>query len=113
MPIVPPKPAVEEDMYGQHDDAHASKTDGDDEHEEGEEDSKEFPLPKEILEGKEFNVGDEVVLRITAMHDNQIFVSYAPAKKEDKEGERGMEEPARDEHPGEEGAGDGGGESMY
>jgi len=38
-------------------------------------------LPKAILAGKDFKVGDEVVLKITAMHDSEISVEYAPEKK--------------------------------
>ena len=37
-------------------------------------------LPKSILMGKEFNVGDEVVLKISAIHDNEVEVEYAPAE---------------------------------
>ena len=39
-------------------------------------------LPKSILAGKEFNVGDEVVLKIVAMHDDEVEVEYA--KSDDK-----------------------------
>lgn len=35
-------------------------------------------LPKSILMGKKFNVGDEVVLKITGMHGDEISVAYAP-----------------------------------
>ena len=58
-----------------------------DEAKEGEDkgDSVEAVLPKAILAGKEFKVGDEVVLKITAMHDNEISVAYAPAKPGGKE----------------------------
>lgn len=50
----------------------------------GSDDSPESTLPKSILAGKEFNVGDEVVLEITGMHDNEITVRYAQEKGEDK-----------------------------
>lgn len=71
----------------------AAKAEGDEEHKEGEE--KQYALPKEILEGKKFDVGDEVVLRITAMHDEQIFVTYAPAKEQEKgKTDEGMAEEA-------------------
>ena len=56
-------------------------------------DATEAVLPKAILAGKEFNVGDEVVLKITAMHDDQISVKYAPAKS-DESGDDGGKEKA-------------------
>lgn len=42
-------------------------------------------LDKGILGGKTFEVGDEVVLRIVGMHDQEVEVAYAPA--EEGEGE--------------------------
>lgn len=42
-------------------------------------------LPKSILAGKEFKVGDEVVLKITAMHEDQIEVAYATEKSDSEE----------------------------
>ena len=43
-------------------------------------------LPKSILAGKKFDVGDEVVLEIVAMHDDEVEVKYAK-EKGDAEGE--------------------------
>ena len=40
-------------------------------------DSKTALLPRSILAGKEFEPGDEVVLKIVAMHDDEIEVEYA------------------------------------
>lgn len=40
-------------------------------------------LPKSILAGKSFKVGDEVVLKITGMHENEIQVEYATEKSKD------------------------------
>ncbi len=34
-------------------------------------------LPKSILAGKKFDVGDEVILKIVAMHDEEIEVEYS------------------------------------
>ena len=48
---------------------------------EGGDDAIEAVLPRSILAGKTFEVGDEVILKITAMHDNEISVKYAPAKE--------------------------------
>jgi hypothetical protein len=43
-------------------------------------DATEAVLPKSILAGKEFNVGDEVVLKVTGIHDDQISVKYSTGK---------------------------------
>ena len=48
-------------------------------------------LPKSILAGKEFNVGDEVVLKITGMHEDSISVEYAPDKGHDDSDDAEME----------------------
>lgn len=57
--------------------------------EEGDDDSSVGLLPKAILMGKSANVGDKVVLEITAIHDDQIAVKYpgeeAPEKPEGEE----------------------------
>jgi hypothetical protein len=39
-------------------------------------------LPKSILGGKDFQPGEEVVLKIVGMHDDEVEVSYAPEKAE-------------------------------
>jgi hypothetical protein len=49
---------------------------GGDEHMEGE----TALLPKSILGGKDFKPGEEVVLKIVRMHDDEVEVAYAPAK---------------------------------
>lgn len=59
-------------------------------HAEQEQTTEEKPtalLPKSILAGQKFEVGDEVVLRITRMMDDQIEVeySYGDEKKGDEE----------------------------
>lgn len=100
-----------EDLYGS--DADAMPKDEGDESEEAEHsDSEEAILPKSILAGKEFKVGDEVVLKITAMHDDRISVKYAPAKEEGAgEGDDGgMEDGEKAQMPS---GMAGGGESMY
>ena len=66
---------------------------------EGEGDSVEATLPKSILAGKEFKVGDEVVLKITGMHDNEISVAYAPAKPEGEEKEAAAEPESGSQMP--------------
>lgn len=49
-------------------------------------------LPKSILMGKDFKVGEEVVLKITAIHGDEIQVEYAQDKGSEKGGEAPMEE---------------------
>ena len=48
-------------------------------------------LPKSILAGKEFKPGEEVVLKIVEIHDDEVVVEYAPSKG--GEGEEGYSEP--------------------
>lgn len=55
-----------------------------DKSDEMQDDATEAVLPKSILAGKEFNVGDEVVLKVTAIHDDQISVKYSTAKGDDE-----------------------------
>lgn len=83
-----------EDLYGG--DAPAEKPGGGDmgegEGKEGGEDTTAL-LPKSILMGKKFDVGDEVVLRITGIHENEISVAYAEEPKKEEGGEKeGMAE---------------------
>lgn len=40
-------------------------------------------LPKTILGGKTFNVGDEVVLKVTAIYDDEVEVAYATGDEEE------------------------------
>ena len=49
----------------------------------GDDDGETALLPKSILAGKEFHPGDEVVLRIVEMYEDQVAVQYAPAKEGD------------------------------
>lgn len=78
--------------------------------ESNEDGQKTYVLPKAVLEGKEFDVGDELVLRIVSMQDDQIEVTYAPAKDQEK-GE-GKEEMAEAPAGGGEGGQGGGYSSM-
>lgn len=45
-------------------------------------------LPKSILAGKEFKPGDEVVLKIVHMYEDEVEVAYASEKE--PEGDTGM-----------------------
>lgn len=49
-------------------------------------------LPKAMLMGKDFKPGDEIVLKIDSIHDDEVVVSYAPEKPKEGEGE-GAPEP--------------------
>lgn len=53
-------------------------------------------LPKSILGGKDFKVGDEIVLKITGMAEEDFQVRYAPPKEKEagKESAGEMEAPA-------------------
>lgn len=68
---------------------------------EGMEESPRGLLPKSILMGKDFKPGDEIVLKIDAIHDDEVEVSYAPEKGSEGDGEGDMAPPA----PSGEGAG--------
>lgn len=67
-------------------------------------------LPKSILAGKKFDVGDEVVLKITGMNEDEITVEYATGDEESPEedagesGEEPGEEPAMASDGGEDGS---------
>lgn len=101
------KPMGGDDLYsdGPGEEAAAEKPTDEEKGEPAHDESAEAVLPKSILGGKQFNVGDEVVLKITAMHDDQISVAYAPAKPEGGK-ESGGEEVKMP-------AGMGGGDSDY
>lgn len=77
---------------------------------EEKDDHKTYLLPLAVAEGKEFEPGDEIVLRIEAIHDDQYEVSYAPAKEQEKkDGEEPMGQEAEAGNPG----GKGGMGSLY
>lgn len=61
-------------------------------------------LPKSILAGKDFKPGEEVVLKVVAVHDNDVEVEYAPEGPE--EGQAPPEAPMAQGAP--EGSGGGG-----
>lgn len=53
-------------------------------------------LPKSILAGKEFNPGDEVVLKIVRINEDEVEVSYAKSDKGGKTGGRSQMDQATD-----------------
>ena len=67
-------------------------------------------LPKALMAGKDFKVGDEIMMKITAIHDKDFEVEYAT--------EEGSKEEESAESPAEgktemAGMGGGGMEEMY
>lgn len=44
-------------------------------------------IPKSLLAGKEFNPGDELVLKIRAIHGDEVEVEYATEEKSGKDEE--------------------------
>lgn len=52
-------------------------------------DEKTAMLPKSVTGGKDFQVGDEIVLEVVAVHQDELQVKYASEKggKEEDEGE--------------------------
>lgn len=73
------------DYYPDPDDQNpmADEGDGADESSEGE--GKTALIPKSLLGGKEFKVGDEVVLKITHEYEDEVAVEYAPEKPAEEE----------------------------
>ena len=87
MPMETKEPmAGGDDLYSDGADTAATdeETKSPDKPDEQQDDATEAVLPKSILAGKEFNVGDEVVLTVTGIHDDQISVKYATAKGGDE-----------------------------
>lgn len=82
----PGNPGNDSDMYS---DEPSGTTTDETEESSSESDQPSAVLPRSILAGKKFDVGDEVVLKITAMHEDQIEVEYAPAKGKESGKEEG------------------------
>ncbi len=65
------------------------------------EEGKEQPsalIPKSLLAGKEFNPGDELVLKIKAIHGDEVEVEYAA--EPEKGGSEGEDQSAAEELEG-------------
>ncbi len=69
-------------------------------------------LPKALMAGKDFKPGDEIVLKITAVHEKDFEVEYASEEKGEEEHEGGQE-PMPSEEMRQPGGGGGGMEEMY
>ena len=52
-------------------------------------------LPKTILAGKQFDPGDEVVLKIVKVYENEVEVAYATGDEEETANQP-MQEPSPD-----------------
>jgi hypothetical protein len=72
----------------------AQDEEGEAPHDEQEEETSAL-LPKSILAGKEFKVGEEVVLKIDAIHDDEIEVSYATGKSKEPAGDESAMDTAK------------------
>jgi hypothetical protein len=83
-----------EDNYSDTPDNESAEPTPDNESQESNESPRGL-LPKSILMGKDFKPGDEIVLKIDAIHDDEVEVSYATEKKE--AGGGGTEEAAAPE----------------
>lgn len=57
----------------------------------GDEGGASATLPKSLMAGKQFNVGDEIVLKIDAIYDDSFVVSYATEKGDEGGGDKGGE----------------------
>lgn len=57
-------------------------------------DEKTAMLPKSVTGGKDFQVGDEIVLEVVAVHEDELQVKYATEKGGKEEGEGKESEPS-------------------
>lgn len=73
-----------EEYYPEPDDQMPPEGEVEDESTETEEDSEQTGssalLPKSVLGGKTFEPGDEVVLKVKKVYDDEVEVEYAPEK---------------------------------
>ena len=59
-------------------DMHMQDTHSNEMHDEEHEESPTAVVPKSILMGKDFKVGDEVILKIKSMEGENVELEYAP-----------------------------------
>jgi hypothetical protein len=83
-----------EDNYSDTPDNESAEPTPDNESQESNESPRGL-LPKSILMGKDFKPGDEIVLKIDAIHDDEVEVSYATEKSDGG----GTEEAPAEEKP--------------
>ena len=72
------------DLYSDGMGADAPESDAKDKGKDDGRDSEEAILPRSICSGMDLKVGDKLSLEVTALHDKEISVKYAP---EDEGGE--------------------------
>ncbi len=66
----------------------------------GKEDHPTGILPKELMAGKDFKVGEEIVLKITAIHENDFEVEYAYGDEKEEKGGKEEYSEAPENPPG-------------
>lgn len=87
-----------EDMYGGMDDSAPGSSAAMPAPEDGAEkpddkmDGETALIPKSLLAGKDFQVGEEVVLKIVHDHGDEVEVEYAPEKPDEGKGDMGKPE---------------------
>lgn len=92
--------------------ADAAPAEGAENQKPSESDSNVATLPKQVLGGKEWKPGEEIVLKIVQVTDDGVVVEYAPEKGEEEEpphDEAAEQAPPEPANPG----GGGGMASMY
>ena len=89
--------ATQSDYYGDAPDTETTQAKPGSEHEQGQ---PTAVLPKSILAGKEFQVGESVVLKIVAIHDDEIVVEYDYGDDETEKRGEGVPEMAQTKAPG-------------
>jgi len=63
----------------------SSQAPGGEEEAKPDEGATETTIPKAMLMGKDFKVGEEIMLEITAFHGDEVSVRYASEKGSDEE----------------------------
>ncbi len=82
-------PKYNSDLYDDAPDMHSSAGMEEGMHDESKEHEDNMPeavLPKSLMAGKDFKVGEEIVLEITRVGEEDFSVKYASEKPSDKKG---------------------------
>lgn len=80
-------------------DAQPSMSEPDSNAEQSEESPKGL-LPKSILMGKDFKPGDKIILRVDAIHDDEVEVSYPTEKGSEGKSDYSEAPPSGDKEMG-------------
>ena len=81
--------------YYSSDEAAPSEAQGEVPEEKGKENESEQTtalIPKALLAGKDFKVGDEVIFKITHMYEDEVEIEYATEEKKDEKPKSTMDE---------------------